>query len=245
MAPVKSKKGRQNPQKRGRRYRHRTQLTTAQKMARPLSGAGPNKNIQQQGPVSEEERVAMFNTIKHFTQVERDLDVENDILLLFKSRQPALYHKHINSEPYGPDDLSSDVTRGINGIIQEHAKRRDLTKDMNINVPQHVVTEEMKDFNDKYMGRLPEARYNELQGLVETVYPAIRMSGDLPSCISSSQLPDNVNIMINRYVKMHLPDAVKEEIRREEEEKEEVDPEEDIIDIEDDVGFADDIDFDL
>lgn len=190
--------------------------------------------------------MAMFNTIKHFTQVERDLNVENDILLLFKSRQPALYHKHINHESYGPDDLSSDVTRGVNGIIQEHAKRRDLTKDMEIDVPQHVVTEEMKGFNDRYMGRLPAARYSELQGLVETVYPAIRMGEDLPLSVSSSQLPDSVTIMINRYIKMHLPDVVKEEIRLEEEEKEAVvEHEEDIIDVEDDAEFADEMDFDL
>ncbi|KAJ9630314.1 hypothetical protein H2204_008532 [Knufia peltigerae] len=238
MARVKSKKRQRRGRNRGKRNPRGPQLTTAQKMARPLSDHRPNKNVQQ-APVSKEEREAMFNTVKHFTQVERDPDVENDILLLFKSRQPSLYHKHVNHEAYGPDDLSSDVTRGINGIIQEHAKRRDLTKGMDIEVPQHTVTEEMKDFNDRYMGRLSEARYNQLQGLVETDYPAIRMGEDLPSCISSSQLPDSVAFMINRYIKAHLPDDVKEEIQKgEDDEEEKVDHEEDIIDIDGDMEFC-------
>ena len=76
----------------------------------------------------------------------------------------------------------------------------------------------MKEFNDKYIARLPPMRWNELQDILLTVAPRLRLlDKETAQNVSPSSLPDNVNFMINKYLRKHLSDDVKEEIRREEE----------------------------
>ena len=195
-----------------RRSRRKTPLTTTQRLNRPLQARRPADKPQEKVP--EDERNAMFDSLRYFTKENPDMDKYDEFLLLFQTRQPGLYRKHMNGEEYGPKDLNDDVVRGINAIIYQ----RDTAKHIDIHVPQQEVTGQMKEFNDKYIARLPPMRWNELQDILLTVAPRLRLlDKETAQNVSPSSLPDNVNFMINKYLRKHLSDDVKEEIRREEE----------------------------
>jgi hypothetical protein len=167
-------------------------------------------------PENEQERRGMFESMMHFLGC--DIKKENELLRMLQSTQPGLWRKIINKEKVEPGDLSDDVVRGVNQIIYE----RDTAQDIDIQVPQHVLSTRMREFNDKYISKLSEFHFEQLHGLIRVSVPSLgRFQDNDTKLLPPSILPKEVQIMVFRYLQRHLPEEIRAEIPQEEQEEQE------------------------
>lgn len=158
----------------------------------------------------------MRDSLIHFLGEKFNNPRRDELVQLLESRQPKLLVKYVDDkEDIKADDLSDDVVRGISQIIYE----RDTAKDVDLDVPQQQLTAYMRDFNDSYIDQLHPAKFEELQGLIKSVVPSMRIDAPGPAAAPST-LPANVQIMINKYLRQHLPDDIKAGIAEDEAEME-------------------------
>ncbi|EHY55708.1 hypothetical protein HRR83_007924 [Exophiala dermatitidis] len=160
-------------------------------------------------PVAESERVAMYDSMQYF--LNNDAERQDDLLRYLQDRDPAIWRKIRDNVPYGPQDLSDETVRAISQIVYRH----DTAKDVQLDVPQEQMTQKMMDFNDTYIVKLTEAKSAELQGLISSVVPRIALNPK-GAQMKPSSLPENVQLMIHRYLRKHLPEEVKQQIKKEE-----------------------------
>ncbi|KAG9768033.1 hypothetical protein KCU88_g7323, partial [Aureobasidium melanogenum] len=160
-------------------------------------------------PVAESERAAMYDSMQYF--LNNDAERQDDLLRYLQDRDPAIWRKIRDNVPYGPQDLSDETVRAISQIVYRH----DTAKDVQLDVPQEQMTQKMTDFNDTYIVKLTEAKSAELQGLIGSVVPRMALNPE-GTQMKPSSLPENVQLMIHRYLRKHLPEEVKQQIKKEE-----------------------------
>ncbi|EXJ86002.1 hypothetical protein A1O1_06371 [Capronia coronata CBS 617.96] len=202
--PSAGKKSRNAAKKRGRKTPSTPRAHTTQARRPRLHGPWP-----------EGERKAMYNTMKYF--LEHDPDKADENLRMFLSIQPSIWTKISRNEQFEPKDLSNEAVAGINQIIYA----RDIAKDVDIKLPQQKVTRAMRDFNDANMCKMSQARFDELQGIIRSVVPRMMLLvPEVAQNIEPSSLPENVQILIHKYLNQHLPDEVLADIWWEEDDEE-------------------------
>jgi hypothetical protein len=152
----------------------------------------------------------MFASMVHFLQ--NDPSKANEISRMLQSSQPVLFHKICAREKFQAADLTDDSVRGVSQIIYERAARADDDIDIPL-PPQQHVTSEMRRFIDEYTPRLSPAHFEQLQGIIRATVPCMYLVGpEEARTWAPSRLPENVQIMISKYLQKHLPDEVKAEM---------------------------------
>lgn len=166
--------------------------------------------------VPKEDRIAMFNSMKHFIFVDKRTSKGEQILELLERRHPHLWGNLITSIPLQPDDLSDEAIRDIKDIVYERHQRQ-FWGEVSNKAPQYNAPMWMLSVNDEFIHKLTVKRWDDLQAILLQKCRSLQILGaESAQKISPSSHNDDIQLFIFNYLRKYLPKGPREELLEEE-----------------------------